>query len=68
MSKQNPDNQDNDKTEVKHIDTKEQFPDYAQSEYTTPYYLINDQVIASVKCLKTTANSPLHAQQRHRHT
>ena len=51
----NPENQDSDKTEVKHIDTEEQSPDYTQSEYTTPYYLTNDQVKASVKCLKTTA-------------
>ena len=44
-----------DKTEIKHIDMEEQSPDYTQSEYTTPYYLTNDQVKASVKCLKTTA-------------
>ena len=44
-----------DKTEVKHIDTEEQSPDYMQSEYTTPYYLTNDQAKASVKCLKTRA-------------
>ena len=55
MCRQNPDNQYSDKTEVKHIDTKEQSPDYTQSEYTTPYYLTNDQAKASVKCLKTTA-------------
>ena len=55
MCRQNPDNQYSDKTEVKHIDTEEQSPDYTQSEYTTPYYLTNDQVKASVKCLKTTA-------------
>ena len=41
MCKQNPENQDSDKTEVKHIDTEEQSPDYAQSEYTN--CLINDQ-------------------------
>ena len=35
MCKQNPENQDSDKTEVKHIDMEEQSPDYAQSEYTT---------------------------------
>ena len=34
---------------------EEQSPDYAQGEYTTPYYLTNDQAKASVKCLKTTA-------------
>ena len=55
MCKQNPENQDSGKTEVKHIDMEEQSPDYAQSEYTIPYYLTNDQVNASIKCLKTTA-------------
>ena len=55
MCRQNPDNQDSDKTEVKHIDMEEQFPEYTQSEYRTPYYLTNDQAKASVKCLKTTA-------------
>ena len=55
MCKQNPENQDSDKTEVKHIDTEEQSPDYAQSEYTIPCYLTNYQAKASVKCLKTTA-------------
>ena len=55
MCRLNPENQDNGKTEVKHIDTEEQSSDYAQSEYTTPYYLTNDKVKASVKCLKTTA-------------
>ena len=59
------DNQDNGKTEVKHIDTEEQSPDYAQHEYTTPYYLTNDQVKASVKCL-IYSQSPLHAQYKHR--
>ena len=51
MCKENLENQDSDKTEVKHIDIEEQSPDYA---HTTPY-LTNDQVKASVKCLKTTA-------------
>ena len=55
MCKRNPENQESDKTEVKYIDTVEQSPDYAQSEYTTPYCLTNDQVKTSVKCLKTTA-------------
>ena len=55
MCRQNLYNQYSDKTEIKHIDTEEQYPDYTQSEYTTPYYLTNDQVKASVKCLKTTA-------------
>ena len=36
MCKQNPENQDSDKTEVKHIDTEEQSPDYAQSECLCP--------------------------------
>ena len=54
MCRQNPDKRSN-KTEVNHIDMEEQSPDYAQSEYTTPYYLTNDQAKASVKCLKTTA-------------
>ena len=36
-------------------DTKEQSPDCTQSEYTTPYYITNDQTKASIKCLKTTA-------------
>ena len=43
------------KTEVNHIDTEEQSPDYIQREYTTPYYITNDQAKASIKCLKTTA-------------
>ena len=55
MCRQDPDNQYSDKTEIKHIDMEEQPPDYTQSEYTTPYYLTNDQAKASVKCLKTTA-------------
>ena len=53
MCRQNPDNQI-DKTEVKHIDLVES-QDCIQSEYTTPFYLTNDQVKATVKCLKTTA-------------
>ena len=57
MCRQNPDNQYSDRTEVKHIDTEEQSPDCPQSEYTTPYYLTNDQAKASVKCLKTTAKT-----------
>ena len=54
MCRWNPDNQSR-KTEVNLIDTEEQSPNYAQSEYTTPYYLTNDQAKASVKYLKTTA-------------
>ena len=55
MYQKNPESQDSDKTEAKYIETEEQSPDYDQSEYTTPYYLTNDQAKASVKCLKTTA-------------
>ena len=55
MCRQNPYNQYSDKTETKHIDMEEQSPDCTQSEYTTPYYLTNDQAKALVKCLKTTA-------------
>ena len=55
MCRWNLDNQYSDRTEVKHIDIEEQSPDCTQSEYTTPNYLINGQVKASVKCLKTTA-------------
>ena len=47
-------NTESDKTEVKHIDMEEESQDYPQSEYTTPFYVTNDQVKASVKCLKTT--------------
>ena len=67
MCRQNPDNQSN-KTEVNHIGTEEQSPDYAQSEYMTPYYLTNDQAKALVKCLKTTAkvHHMSHVQQGHR--
>ena len=36
-------------------DMEEQPPDYFQSEYTTPYFITNEQVKAPVKCLKTTA-------------
>ena len=47
--------QQSDKTAVKHIDTEEQPPDYFQSEYTTPYFITNEQAKAPIKCLKTTA-------------
>ena len=47
-------NTKSDKTEVKHIDMEEESQDWPQSEYTTPFYSTNDQVKASVKCLKTT--------------
>ena len=36
MCRQNPDNHQSDKTEVKHIDMEEQSTEYVQSEYTTP--------------------------------
>ena len=45
---------ENDKTEVKHIDMEEESQDCPQSEYTSPFYVTNDQAKASVKCLKTT--------------
>ena len=48
---------------VNHIDTEEQSLDYTQSEFTTPYYLTNDQAKESVKCLKTTAKVH-HMQKR----
>ena len=51
----NPDNQESDKTQVKHMDTEEESQDLTQSEYTTPFYVTNDQAKAPVKCLKTTA-------------
>ena len=54
ICRQNPDNMNSDNTEIKQIDI-EQYSGCEQSEYTTPYYLTNDQVKASVKCLKTTA-------------
>ena len=41
MCKQNPDNQESDKAEIKHIDTVEESSDYTQSEYITPFYVIN---------------------------
>ena len=40
------------KEQVNHIDMEEQSPDYAQSEYTTPYHITNDQGKALIKCLK----------------
>ena len=51
------------KTAVKHIDTEEQPPDYFQSEYTTPYFIANEQAKAPIKCLKTTARVH-HIQDR----
>ena len=62
---QNPDNQSS-KTEVNHIDTEEQSPDYTQSEYTTPYYLTNDQAKASVKVPQDHSQCTPHTQQGHR--
>ena len=54
VCRQGSDYQNNEKTAVKHIDTEEQPPDYFQSEYTTPYYVTNEQAKAPIKCLKTT--------------
>ena len=54
--RQEPENQQSDKTEVKHINTEEEFQDYIQSEYTTPFYVTNEEVKTSVKCLKTTVH------------
>ena len=48
---------------MKHIDTEEQPPDYFQSEYTTPYFITNEQAKAPIKCLKTTAKVH-HIQDR----
>ena len=55
VCKQKLNYQQSDKTAVKHIDTEEQPPDYFQSEYTTPYFITNEQAKAPIKCLKTTA-------------
>ena len=55
--------QQSDKTAVKHIDMEEQPPDYFQSEYTTPYFITNEQAKAPIKCLKTTAKVH-HIQDR----
>ena len=57
VCRQKSDYQINEKTVVKHIDTEEQPPDYFQSEYTTPYFITNEQAKAPVKCLKTTARA-----------
>ena len=57
------DHQNSEKTAVKHIDSKEQPPDYFQSEYTTPYFITNEQAKAPIKCLKTTARVH-HIQDR----
>ena len=46
VCRHNPDYQNNEKTAVKHIEAEEQPPDYFQSEYTTPYYVTNEQVKA----------------------
>ena len=54
MCRHNPDYQNHEKTAIKHIDTEEQPADYIQSEYTTPYYVTNEQAKAAIKCLKTT--------------
>ena len=34
------------KIEVKHIDMEEESQDFTQSEYTTPFFVTNDQVKA----------------------
>ena len=54
VCRQRSDYQNSEKTAIKHIDTKEQPPDYFQSEYTTPYFVTNEQAKAPIKCLKTT--------------
>ena len=63
VCKQKLNYQQSDKTAVKHIDTEEQSPDYFQSEYTTPYFITNEQAKAPIKCLKTTAKVH-HIQDR----
>ena len=55
MCRHNTDYQNHEKTAIKHINTEEPPADYTQSEYTTPYYITNEQAKAAVKCLKTTA-------------
>ena len=54
VCRQRLDYQNSEKTAIKHIDTEEQPPDYFQSEYTSPYFVTNEQVKAPIKCLKTT--------------
>ena len=63
VCRQRSDYQNSEKTAVKHIDSEEQPPDYFQSEYTTPYFITNEQVKAPIKCLKTTARVH-HIQDR----
>ena len=63
VCRQRSDYQNNEKTAIKHIDTEEQPPDYFQSEYTTPYFITNEQAKAPIKCLKTTARVH-HIQDR----
>ena len=63
---QRSDYQNSEKTAIKHIDTEEQPPDYFQSEYTTPYFITNEQAKAPVKCLKTTAKVHKYPKQGHR--
>ena len=63
VCKQKLSHQQSDKTAVKHIDMEEQPPDYFQSEYTTPYFITNEQAKAPIKCLKTTAKVH-HIQDR----
>ena len=54
VCRQRSDYQNSEKTAIKHIDMEEQPPDYFQSEYTTPYFVTNEQAKAPIKCLKTT--------------
>ena len=54
VCRQRSDYQNSEKTAIKHIDMEEQPPDYFQSEYTTPYFITNEQAKAPIKCLKTT--------------
>ena len=63
VCRQRSDCQYSEKTAVKHIDTEEQPTDYFQREYTTPYFITNEQAKAPVKCLKTTAKVH-HIQDR----
>ena len=63
VCRQRSDYQNNEKTAIKHIYMEEQPPDYFQSEYTTPYFITNEQAKALIKCLKTTARVH-HIQDR----
>ena len=54
VCRQSSDYQNIEKTAVKHIDMEEQPRDYFQREYTTPYFVTNEQAKVPIKCLKTT--------------